>query len=321
MKKKVSLVLVSLLIVVTLTGCSIFDNYYNRELFPSITIGNGNHPGNDTTYPTDNGYENQLPHYDWGKLDLKIIDSIDKLNYYSAIRVLEEENSRKSVAFTNSDNKIIPLTTYAEDDEIPPDSTDNSDSTSDSSDNQYENSPSSIVFYALSPDDVFSFEKVSRFTIELTDENGFLASKLGLGTVEVIISENCIWGDSLITFRNGDNFYSCLSNGCSYNHNTGGYTWQFSTHKFVDGFYIVKNIEQENYAFNVEMDYEGQAIAFVCQEFKLGGANVDENVNVTSPTAISTDGAAYTIAELDAYFKAKNENKENDESLSSEKRV
>ena len=71
----------------------------------------------------------------------------------------------------------------------------------------------------------------------------------------------------------------------------------------------------------MEMDYEGQAIAFVCQEFKLGGANVDENVNVTSPTAISTDGAAYTIAELDAYFKAKNENKENDESLSSEKRV
>jgi hypothetical protein len=321
MKRKVSLVIVSLLIVVTLTGCSIFDNYYNRDLFPSITIGNGNHPGNDTTYPTDNGYENQLPHYDWGKLDLKIIDSIDKLNYYSAIRVLEEENSRKSVAFTNSDNKIIPLTTYAEDEEILPDSTDNSEGSDDSLNDQTQDIPSGVVFYALSPNDVFSFEKVSRFTVELTDENGFLASKLVLGTVEVIISENCIWEDSLITFRNGDKFYSCLSNGYSYNRNTGGHTWQFSTHKFVDGFYIVKSIEQENYAFDVEMDFKGQVTSFVCQEFKLGGENVDENVIVMSATEISTDGAAYTVADLDAYFRAKNEKEdnENNEELSSEK--
>lgn len=315
MKKTAVLLLVSVLMLSSLTGCSFFENSFDCNLLPSITVGNNERPGNS------NDYENQLPYYDWDHLDLKIIDSIDKLNYYSAIRVLDGEKSHKSSSLTISDSKILPLTTIVEDEEILPDSTDNSEGSDDSLNDQTQDIPSGVVFYALSPNDVFSFEKVSRFTVELTDANGFLASKLGLGTVEVIISENYIWEDSLITFRNGDKFYSCLSNGYSYNHNTGGHTWQFSTHKFVDGFYIVKNIEQENYAFDVEMDFKGQVTSFVCQEFKLGGENVDENVIVMSATEISTDGAAYTVADLDAYFRAKNEKEdnENNEELSSEK--
>ena len=140
------------------------------------------------------------------------------------------------------------------------------------------------------------------FQIELTDKNGFLASKLGLGLVDVVITEECIWGDSLITFRNGDKFFSCLSNGWSLNGETGGWMWDFSTHKYVEGFNIVKNFEQENYAFYIDMNAEGQAFAFECRGAQNGGYRADQNVEVVSSTSISNQGSSYTIAELEDYF-------------------
>lgn len=153
-----------------------------------------------------------------------------------------------------------------------------------------------IFYYALDPGQPFFINKVCMFQIELTDENGFLASKLGLGVVDVVITEDCIWGDSLITFRNGENFYSCLSNGW------GSNRWDFSTHKYVEGFFIVKNFEQENYAFYIDMDATGQAIAFHCQGAQNGSCRPDQNVKIVSTTETANEGRSFTIAELEEYF-------------------
>ena len=159
-----------------------------------------------------------------------------------------------------------------------------------------------IYYYALDPNEPFFINKVSLFKIELTDENGFLASQLGLGFVDVVITEDCIWGDSLITFRKGEKFFSCLSNGWSKNRDTDGWQWDFSTHKYVEGFYIVKNFEQENHAFYIDMDAEGQAIAFQCHGTQNGGYRPDQNVKVVSATEISNEGRSFTVAELEEYF-------------------
>lgn len=158
-----------------------------------------------------------------------------------------------------------------------------------------------IYYYQLKPNEPFNMRTVNLFQIELTDENGFLASKLGLGLVDVVITENCIWGDSLITFRNGDKFFSCLTNGWHLNRETGGQRWDFSTHKYVEGFNIVKNFQQENYYFYVDADAEGQIIAFACSA-RNGGDLADQNVKIASATRISTQGGSITIAELEDYF-------------------
>ena len=159
-----------------------------------------------------------------------------------------------------------------------------------------------IYYYQLKPNQPFNMKKVNMFQIELTDENGFLASKLGLGLVDVVISENCIWGDSLITFRNGDQFFSCLTNGRRLNTKTGGQQWNFSTHKYVEGFNVVKNFQQENYAFYIDADAEGQIFAFECRVSQNGGDRVDQNVRIVSATRISTQGGTITVAELEDYF-------------------
>ena len=122
--------------------------------------------------------------------------------------------------------------------------------------------------------------------------------------MDVVITEDCIWGDSLITFRKGDKFYSCLSNGWHSNRDTGGWQWDFSTHKYVEGFYIVKNFEQENHAFYIDMDAAGQAVAFQCRGAQNGGYRPDQNVQIVSSTEISNESRSFTVAELEEYFNS-----------------
>lgn len=280
-----------------------------------------------------------------GEINNLNINSLDKLNYYAALRMIAETPTVSKQSMTGGSPKIVLLAGGVGDDsaEVPtvpdatelaptvpdatelaptvpdatelaptvPDATELAPTVPDATepvptegppvapDNPDTTNPGKdIIYYTLEPNQPFNMKKVNMFQIELTDENGFLASKLGLGLVDVVISENCIWGDSLITFRNGDKFFSCLTNGWRLNTETGGQQWNFSTHKYVEGFNIVKNFKQENYAFYIDADAEGQIFAFECR----GWDRADQNVRIVSATRISTQGGEITIAELEDYF-------------------
>ena len=233
------------------------------------------------------------------------ISGLDQLSYYAAIRMIGGIPGLTNQSMTGGNYRITlldydydtdkreeppePETTGPDDTQGPPIATNPPSPPVDGED---------IYYYALDPNEPFYINKVSMFQIELTDENGFLASKLGLGVVDVVILEECIWGENMITFRNGDNFYSCLSDG------GGVQQLGFSTHKYVEGFFIVKNIEQENYGFYIDMDAQGQAIAFECGERENGGNRVDQNVKVVSSTVISEESSSFTVAELEEYFNS-----------------
>ena len=233
------------------------------------------------------------------------ISGLDQLSYYAAIRMiggtpgLANQSMRGGgygITLLNYDYDTDKREEIPEPETTGPDETQGPPVTPDPSKPPVDGED--IYYYALDPNEPFYINKVSMFQIELTDENGFLASQLGLGIVDVVILEECIWGENMITFRNGDNFYSCLSDG------GGVQQLGFSTHKYVEGFFIVKNIEQENYGFYVDMDAEGQAIAFECGERENGGNRVDQNVRVVSSTVISDEGRSFTVAELEEYFNS-----------------
>ena len=161
------------------------------------------------------------------------INSIDMLNYYSAIRVLEDPAEVNTMSAKGGagiillsantrtvSNSGIVLLSNTNDYGVGYDP---------SPDKPTTNAPPSpkIVYYELERDAVFTVSNVFFFQIELTDAKGFLASKVGTGTVDVVITKNDM--EDLITFRNGDRFYSCCANG-------GGWdlgVWEFSTHKYV----------------------------------------------------------------------------------------
>lgn len=239
------------------------------------------------------------------------INGLDQLSYYAAVRMIEGTAKPTNQSMTGGSYGIALLDTgYGTDKrENPPEpETTGPDETQGPPATSAPTPPSGydedIFYYALDPNEPFFINKVSMFQIELTDENGFLASKLGLGIVDVVITEDCIWGESLLTFRKGENFFSCLTNGWSLNRETGGWQWDFSTHKYVEGFFIVKNFEQENHAFYIDMNAEGHAIQFVCMGTQNGGYHPDQNVKVVSSTVICTDGGSFTVAELEDYFNS-----------------
>lgn len=250
-----------------------------------------------------NGTGKPLPSPNFEDVDSLKINSIDKLNYYAAIRLLSGA-PKLSVTETGYALSLLNHGTGIDEPEITDPGNTEGPPVGNSSQGLPDDGNEDIYYYELNPDEPFLVNKVSMFQIQLTDENGFLASKLGVGLVDVIITEECIWGDTMITFRNGEKFFSCLSNGWSPNRQNGGGQWGFSTHKYIDGFYIVKNLEQENYAFYVDMNAEGQAIALSCRESENGGYRVDQNVRIASTTIISNKPSQFTIAELESYFNS-----------------
>ena len=241
------------------------------------------------------------------------ISGLDQLSYYAAIRMIAGTPMPAKQSITGGSYGITLLAngSGADKEEAPPEP----DTTGPDEPQKLPVTPDpslppdwdeDIYYYALDLNEPFYINKVSMFQIELTDENGFLASKLGLGIVDVVILEECIWGDSLITFRKGENFFSCLSNGWGLDQTTYGWQWDFSTHKYVDGFYIVKNFEQENHAFYIDMNADGQAFQFICRGTQNGGYHPDQNVKVVSSTVISEESSSYTVAELEEYFNSGN---------------
>ena len=200
------------------------------------------------------------------------ITSIDMLNYYTAMKVLAD-------GIISDIGYDKPL--YAEG-EHP------------SADTQ------KVYDYAFDPNETFTVTRAIFFQIEIRNEEGFLASKIGTGIADVVITENSL--EPMITFKNGDRYYSCCENTRLDNGKL------YSTHKYIDGFYIVKNSEQENYSFSVlydnfNLDYcNVSADSVICDSYQNGGSSPDGEMPVVGKTRVSTDGGTFTVRDLEQYF-------------------
>lgn len=237
------------------------------------------------------------------------IESIDMLNYYSAIRILASSpgnvfsnlsagrGNSHGIRLLAAGEETPPFETTAP----PPPEPEQSTQPPEQSDPPEE---PEIYYYELDPDAVFYIEKVSFFQIELIDETGFLASKLGTGVVDVVITEGFTdyYDDPMITFKNGDRYFSCLLNGGIRSDGSSYSYMEFSTHKYIEGFYIVKNFVQENYAFTVCIA-DDQVEYFECGNWDRG-EHPDGILPVVSKTYVSNESIGFTIAELEEYFNA-----------------
>lgn len=213
------------------------------------------------------------------------IDSMDKLNFYSAKKIIEDygllplASNRRPTAYTlgAEDGTVLPL------------------------------SGNLITHYEIDRYTKFTINMVTYFTIELLDENGFLANKLGgTGPVEVVVTDND-WMEmnDMITFKREDRYYTCMIGGGSYDHEAGQSSQEFITSKYISGFQIVKNYSQENYKFHVF--YDGSKVTgFSCEDFKNDGittAYVPDTVHFIEDFCIVLyTKQTVTIDQLEAYF-------------------
>lgn len=210
------------------------------------------------------------------------IDSIDKINFYSAKKIISE-NSLIPTGMRNNDSslpKIIMLNkTYTE--------------------------------YPIDRNKIFTTTMVTYFTIKLNDKKGFLAQKLGgTGLVEVVVTQNNIEDmGQMITFKREEKYYTCFANGGQIDLYSNKSSSEFSSHKYTDGFNIIKNLKQENYRFTVHYD-GSKVIGFECAPFRSVPANytVDDVTFIEDFCVVIYTKQTFTIDELEVYFK--NENKE-----------
>ncbi len=155
----------------------------------------------------------------------------------------------------------------------------------------------------LNPDAAFVITKVVYFEIELKNDNCALASKVGTGRIEVLISYNDF--DDIITFKNGDRYYSCCKNSASVRNNYSTIT--FSTHKYFEGFTFVKNFDQENYQFTVTFDKYGNAKLFTTTRYdkKVNHTYGDQLLDVTGATLTFEGAFTSTVKDLCSYIISK----------------
>lgn len=241
-----------------------------------------------------------------GKL---VFDSIDMLNYYSAMRIINGSPKAKNQAYPRMERltKGIPLpdTDYPDETQISPpvpEITVIPNESGTSAPDYTRPTPSEdVIYYEFEQGAQYTVTKVIYFKVNIKNENGFLASIIGTGEAEVVITENSL--ENMITFRGVESgrYYSCLSGG-------GGPTRQdFTTHKYIEGFYIVKNLAQENYYFDVLLE-GGLAYDISCRRNvgESGGGEPkhvpDELEFIEGSSRTSSVRGSFTISDLEAYY-------------------
>lgn len=220
--------------------------------------------------------------------DTRGIKSMDMFNYYSAVKQLFGESALGGISTSpNGDAEYLPLETRR---------------------------------YAVDPNRVFYYTGMTFCRAELRDPEGFLAQQIGTGTIDVVIifyddPRNTI--SSMITFKNGDRYFSCMLDGANY---LKGYTvTHFSTHKYMEGFDVVKDADRVNYYYNVKWNAT-TVLDITCDLHReFAGAKVccDDFRVIPGSSVISYACGSITLAELERYYDslhnqyAKNEKNEN----------
>lgn len=215
------------------------DDEVNSSSSSNTTSGNKTSSNSATQNKDDNSSNNDISSSITTE-NVKI-NSLDKLNFYAVKKAIAEngvvllsDSSQKPKVTTLANNKGFKLLNLA-----------NSTATD------------------INSNSTFTITMYSYFTITLNDTKGFLAQKLGgTGSVEVVITRNNF--NNMITFKKGERYYSCMQTSLTEK------AMSFSSHKYVNGFKLVKNYDQENYEYTVYFEGD-KVIGINCGRFEGNG--------------------------------------------------
>ena len=215
------------------------DDEVNSSSSSNTTSGNKTSSNSATQNKDDNSSNNDISSSITTE-NVKI-NSLDKLNFYAVKKAIAEngvvllsDSSQKPKVTTLANNKGFKLLNLA-----------NSTATD------------------INPNSTFTITMYSYFTITLNDTKGFLAQKLGgTGSVEVVITRNNF--NNMITFKKGERYYSCMQTSLTER------AMSFSSHKYVNGFKLIENYDQENYEYTVYFEGD-KVIGINCGRFEGNG--------------------------------------------------
>ena len=112
----------------------------------------------------------------------------------------------------------------------------------------------------------------------------FLEERIGNGNIDALVVETEFFSEKMIVLKNEDKLYSCLLNGARYGGSDGGY-YEFSAHKFIEGFDLVKDLEAK-YPITVKFGDSPASLTNI----SFGGKNAAV-FNIDTETIINDESA------------------------------
>ena len=110
--------------------------------------------------------------------------------------------------------------------------------------------------------ETYSFSDFLYFEFE-TKNDSFLEGKIGNGLIQALSVHTSVYDEDILILKNGNKFYSCLGNGKS-NDSLGNITkLEFSAHKYIEDWDIIKDMNNEmplTIYFKTGKGYEGAAV-------------------------------------------------------------
>ena len=102
--------------------------------------------------------------------------------------------------------------------------------------------------YPLALDEVFTFSNFLYFEFE-TEGNKFLEERIGNGHIYGLTLDvrGSFLEEGMIILKNNDKYYSCLTNGGGVNQLTHIQSTEFSSHKIIEGFDVIKDLANKRY--------------------------------------------------------------------------
>lgn len=168
-----------------------------------------------------------------------VIDSMDKVNYYGAKRMLDDRGYRaQTLADVRQETTEGQEASSAEDDGSL--------------------GAKDVIGYEDLSGYTFTIKTAIRFAVTVAEDDLFLKEKLGAGVAEVVLTDLNFGINSLavITFRHGDRFFSCTTE--SYSLEDGENL--FVTSLYVKGFCFYKDLTQGIRLLRVVYERENEQI-------------------------------------------------------------
>ena len=256
-------------------------------------------PDNGQQHPYPNGDTQSSIHIPPPKAI--VFDSLDKVNYYAGLKTILDSKYTLTKANTKTE-KIIPLSCN-----LPQRS--HLHALSSTSEADLDNRPADEddVTPVLGGHDI-SEERLRittaiYFQLQVTDADEFLASKVGTGKIDAVMTDLYIGINpyAMITFKNGDRYFSCLTemHGLQETENT------FGTHLYIKGFNFYKDTTNGVSNFKVIRDAASNqitSVSWIPYHRRPAEAPVYPIAVIPNSTYTANTVYEFTLLELEEYY-------------------
>ena len=147
--------------------------------------------------------------------------------------------------------------------------------------------------YRIDTEGPFQFSQFLFFEFDSVN-NAFLDEKIGNGHINALAVKTNIFDEEMIVLKNGDKYFSCLTNG-------GGTDYiEFSAHKTIEGFDLVKTPYQKRYTI---LYFRGNSIAQSGREALTEVVIEGQSISI-DPTTIFYDpsATAFYLSDFREFF-------------------